>query len=134
MVVSFNGAMNGSLLDGIYRLDYDIDPAGPSRGSSQGVMLVRQYGILGSDPDGGVFMGHCIWDRMGRCFVVSGRFIVPPHGVLITDHEGGEDGLEVKVEATGCGSRFVADIGGCRVEVAVSYIGPLPPELCEPAR
>lgn len=132
MVVSFNGSMNGTLLDGVYRLDYDVDAADPVIAAGQGVMIVRKNGVLGSDSDGGVFLGRYIWDLDRASFVVSGRFIVPPHGVLITDLASGAAGMDVEIEATGCGSRFVTQIAGRRVGIGVSYVGPLPPEFGVP--
>lgn len=120
--------MDRRLVDGLYSLDYVTQQAG-SDATAKGLVMLRTNVIFGSDPGGGVVRGELHWDDSADCYRVSGRIVVPPRGVLITDLTAGDDGLDFAFSAVGQGETFVADVAGREIAVALSYLGPLPKEL-----
>ncbi|MCC7253566.1 hypothetical protein [Hyphomicrobium sp.] len=118
--------------DGVYGISFEsggeADTGGPCH-RSEGLAVLRGGVILGSDRNGGVFRGRCLYDVAGGDVTVAVRLAVPPHGVLLTGLEAGPDGAFIDV--TGCFppptpvSSTVVDIGGTPVAVELRFVGPL---------
>lgn len=116
--------------DGVYGLSFESRGGredSPLRG--EGLAVLRDGRVLGSDRHGGVFRGHYRYDAARGEAVVEVRLAIPPNGVLLTGLEAGPDGAFLDVRGRFPLSRPVSttmvDIGGTTVAVELRFVGPL---------
>jgi len=118
------------LTDGVYGLVF-VSCAAAEAHRSDGIAVLREGRLLGSDRNGGVFRGRCLYDAGRGEAVVEVRLAVPPHGVLLTGQEAGPDGATIDVALRFPPpkpvSQAVVDIAGAPVEVELKFMGPLGP-------
>ncbi|WP_072395973.1 hypothetical protein [Hyphomicrobium sp. CS1GBMeth3] len=120
------------LNDGVYGLRFHYRPdaeGGEAALSTEGLAVLRDGRVLGSDRNGGVFKGRCRYDAARGEAVVEVRLAVPPHGVLLTGLEAGPEGAILDV--SGCfspsqsSSSTVIEIGDGALAVELRFFGPL---------
>lgn len=117
--------------DGVYRLSFaNCDAKGDDASfRSDGLAVLRDGLLLGSDRHGGVFRGHCQFDKVRGEAVVSVRLALPPNGVLLTGLEAGPDGAVLEISGSFAPpkpvSTTVIEIGGRRLAVELRFVGPL---------
>lgn len=117
------------LKDGLYSLAYHT-PADDDAGSDGALATLRCGRILGSDRWGSVFAGSCEFDPDTRADTIRIRMQIPPGGVLISGYTAGPAGdtldIVAALEREAPTARTVVELGGERVEVRLTYLGPLP--------
>ncbi len=114
--------------NGIYKVCYR-NPMDGDGHSEEGLAILRDGKIIGSDRHGGVFVGE-----PGRYSAndedVSVELTVPPGGELVTGLVAGPAGATFKIRSRFNSAKLqqfvVADVGGAPVEIQLSYLGPLP--------
>jgi hypothetical protein len=120
--------MQPALADGIYRLDYRT--ATGDAVFANGLAIVRNNEILGSDPAGGLFKGQYLPGDDQRPGAFEGYIALPPNGELITGLRAGPDGLDIALRGVSTVSDtalgFLVEVAGQIVSVDVAYVGPLP--------
>jgi hypothetical protein len=114
--------------NGVYELSFQHSgPLGAEFGD--GLALVRDGRILGSDRFGGVFTGSCQPDPAGDGSLVELRLAIPPHAELITGFTAGADGATLRISTclhrAAPVAKGVVEIAGEPIEVQVTYVGPL---------
>ena len=114
---------------GLYKIAYrSLDTKTPETGSA--LAILRDGKILGSDPNGGVFMGTYAFDLARALSHVELQIDVPPGGELITGFLGGTQGATLNVDghfqSPNANSKAIINVGSGRIEVELSYLGPLP--------
>lgn len=116
--------------DGVYGLSFESCDTGDGaffRG--EGLAVLRQGLLLGSDRHGSVFRGRCSYDASCDEAIVEVRLAVPPNGVLLTGLEAGPEGALLEIAGRFPPPRPVSsmsiDIGGAPVAVELRYVGPL---------
>jgi hypothetical protein len=118
--------------DGIYGLSFESRAAGADETPAwgEGLAMLRDGRILGSDPHGGVFTGSYRYDAERGEAVVAVRLAVPPNGVLLTGYEAGPDGTFVDVTGRFSPAKPVSaaviDVAGVPMTVELRFVGPLP--------
>lgn len=119
------------LRDGLYELFYRAE-ADPDSGYDTLLLALRNGNVLGSDRWGGVFTGRCEFDALTHQHRINVRLLVPPGGMLVTDHAPRTMGDQIEVAVTlgasreisaGCG---LVDVGGQQVRVELQFKGPVP--------
>ncbi len=120
------------LMEGIYGLSIQrvrqrrrlLDPAG------EALVVLRNGTILGSGPWGGVFTGIYGEDSATGQDTVKIQIDVPPGGELVTGFTAGPSGASIDVIAAFDRAikarRANVEIAGTPVEIAVSFLGPVP--------
>lgn len=115
--------------DGVYGLSFSSCRPDDPDFYGDGLAVLRDGHILGSDRHGGVFRGLCRFDAACGEAVVDVRLAIPPHGVLLTGLEAGPDGAFVEIagrfKPESPVSTAVVEIGGAPVAVALRFVGPL---------
>jgi hypothetical protein len=115
------------LEDGVYGLRYTAVSDGQA---GDALAVLRDGKVLGSDPDGGVFVGSCEFDAAAGINRVHIRFDVPPEGALVTGFSAGPAGAVLDiVGAVGHPApeaATVVEVAGAQVAVHLTYLGPLP--------
>jgi hypothetical protein len=119
--------------EGIYGLSYKGEAQGEREGEPEGgdgLAVLRNGKILGSDRWGGVFAGSYACEREPETNRVHVRFEIPPDGVLVTGFCAGPEGATLDIvgvfERAAPVSAAVVDVAGRPVAVALTYLGPLP--------
>jgi hypothetical protein len=115
--------------EGLYGLRYrSADQAEPDRG--EGLAVLRDGKILGSDRWGGVFAGTCEYDAKRDSLRVRARLELPPDSVLITGFRAGPGGATLDVvgvvESASASPAALVDVGGQPIAVELTFLGPLP--------
>ncbi len=115
--------------EGIYGLSY----AGEHMGEvdqGNGLAVLRNGKILGSDRWGGVFAGSYEYDPVSKTNNVHVRLEMPPDATLVTGFSSGPDGAVVDIvaafERAAPVSSTVVEIAGTPVAIELTYLGPLP--------
>ena len=116
--------------DGVYGLSFaSSDEACDTAFRSEGLAVLRDGVLLGSDRNGSVFRGRCCYDAARGEAHVTVRLAIPPNGVLLTGLEAGPDGalLEItgRFEPPRPVSSTLIEIGGERLAVELRFVGPL---------
>lgn len=118
--------------DGVYGLVFAHgEAAGGGSGNlrSDGLAVLRDGRILGSDRHGGIFKGCFSYDVTRREAIVEVRLAVPPYGALLTGHEAGPEGalldLSVRFSPSPPVSTTMVEIGGEMITVELRYLGSL---------
>lgn len=117
--------------DGVYGLSFESRGEGGAEGSyrSEGLAVLREGRLLGSDRHGSVFRGRCSYDAVRGEAIVAVRLAIPPNGVLLTGLEAGPEGAFVDVagrfQPPRPVSSTVIDIGGAALAVELRFVGPL---------
>lgn len=97
--------------------------------TTEGMAVLRDGRILGSDRNGGVFKGSCRYDPARDEAIVEVRLAVPPHGVLLTGLEAGPEGaildLSGRFSPALPVSSTVIRIGEEALSVELRFFGPL---------
>ena len=131
--------MLSKLADGVYSLAYRSP--GADLAIANGLAIVRDNSIMGSDEAGGLFNGRFCPGDPTTSATVSGRLCLPPDGELITGLRAGPDGMDIDLQATADpteqGLRFHVQIADKTIDVDAAYIGPLPlppTRTCSPAQ
>lgn len=123
------GERNKMLDEGIYGLNYKGENMGELDGESA-LAVLRNGKILGSDRNGGVFMGSYEYDPKRELNKVHVRMQVPPDGVLVTGYSAGPDGAVLDIvgafERASPVATTVVEVAGRPVEVQLTYLSPLP--------
>lgn len=92
--------------------------------------ILRNGSVLGSDQWGGIFSGSYAFDPKTGRTRVRVRIVVPPEGELITGFAAGPDGATIEIfadfEQAMAHSSTTVDIAGQPLDVALSFLGPLP--------
>jgi hypothetical protein len=120
------------LREGIYALGYRPADTGSATSGPWGEALValRNGRILGSDRWGGVIDGELVGEPAEGGCKVAVRLLLPPDGELITGATTGPCGAVMEVACAFDRTCVTAlpsiDLGGRRVELKLSFIGPLP--------
>ncbi len=114
---------------GLYKIAYrSLDTKTPETGSA--LAILRDGKILGSDRNGGVFTGAVEFQSESGHSQVRLKFDVPPDGELITGFLGGTQGTTLNIEghfqSPNPNSKAIIKVGSGRIEVELSYLGPLP--------
>ena len=123
--------------EGLYGLTFrDRHPELPVCGSlcsyndGDALAILRNGSVLGSDQWGGIFSGSYLFDPKTRRTRFRVRIVVPPEGELITGFAAGPDGATLEIfadfEQTLPNSSATVDIAGQPLEIALSFLGPLP--------
>ncbi len=120
------------LPDGIYGLSFEIGcsaSSGADTARGDGLAVLRGGRIVGSDPNGGLFKGHCRYDAGCGEAVIQVQLAIPPNGVLLTGLQAGPEGAFIDVSgrfppATPVSSAVV-DVGGAPLRVELRYVGRL---------
>ena len=112
------------LENGLYDLRYRA-----GEGAGNGLAMLRDGRILGSDPWGGVFTGTCEFDPQASTSTVHLRLEVPPGGELITGFAAGPEGAVIDIVGAIDGGvaapATTVDVAGSLVSISLSYLGPL---------
>lgn len=118
--------------DGVYGLSFECRDAGGRDDSfhrGEGLAVLRDGTLLGSDRHGGVFKGRYRYDAVSGEAVVEVRLAIPPHGVLLTGREAGPDGAFIDVAGRFAPPRplssAVVDVGGAPIAIELRFVGPL---------
>lgn len=115
--------------EGIYSLNYRAEIAGQAD-ADDGLAVLRNGRILGSDRWGGVFTGSYLFDPATTSNTVHIRMQIPPGGRLISGYTAGPKGSTLEfvasLERAAPVSTTVVDVAGQPVEVQLTYLGPLP--------
>lgn len=117
--------------DGVYGLSFESRGAGGSGDlfRSDGLAVLRDGLLLGSDRHGSVFRGRCRYDSAAGEAIVEVRLAIPPHGVLLTGLEAGADGAFLDVAGRFPPPRPVSstviEIGGAALAIELRFVGPL---------
>lgn len=114
---------------GLYKIAYrNLDLANPETESA--LALLRDGKIMGSDRNGGVFMGTVDFDQAQALSHVQLQIDVPPGGELITGFSGGTHGATLDIDGyfadPNPDSKAIVNVGSGSIEVELSYLGPLP--------
>jgi hypothetical protein len=117
------------LEDGLYGLRFAASHDGEP-GDGDGLAVLREGKVLGSDPLGAVFTGTYEFDAARQLNKVRLRLDVPPDGVLVTGYAAGPAGATLDVVGAFSGplaetTAFI-QIAGAPVGVQIRYLGPLP--------
>lgn len=114
--------------NGVYRLSFQRRGAEGSE-YGDGLAVVRDGRILGSDRFGGVFAGCCRLDPAGGGSLVQVQLAMPPHAVLLTGFEAGPQGTTLEITALikrpAPVSKGIVEVAGEAIEVELMYVGPL---------
>jgi len=115
--------------EGLYGLSY----AGEHQGEvdhGQGLAVLRNGKILGSDRWGGVFTGSYEYDPVSQANNVHVRLEMPPDAMLVTGFSSGPEGATLDIlgafERAAPVSSAVVEIAGVPVAIELTYLGPLP--------
>ncbi|HKZ95410.1 MAG TPA: helix-turn-helix domain-containing protein [Hyphomicrobiaceae bacterium] len=115
--------------EGIYGLTYKGEYLGQHE-AGQGLAVLRNGKILGSDRWGGVFAGSYEYDPVNETNRMHVRIEVPPEGTLVTGFSAGTKGATLDIvgafERAAPVASAVVDVGGRPVEIELTYLGPLP--------
>jgi transcriptional regulator with XRE-family HTH domain len=115
--------------EGIYGLKYTSGVNGDAE-SGNGLAVLRNGKILGSDRLGGVFGGSYEYDPVTKVNRVHVRLEMPPGGTLVTGFSSGPEGATIDVVASigraAPVSSAVVEVGGQPLEIELTYLGPLP--------
>jgi hypothetical protein len=122
---------NRMLDEGLYGLKYSsATDRGDVPEAGDGLAVLRNGKILGSDRWGGVFAGTYEFDSLMQLNKVHVRLDVPPDADLVTGFQSGPEGATIDVVAAfdraTPQSAAVVDVAGKSVEIELTYIGPLP--------
>lgn len=127
--------------DGIYGLSFESRGAGETDAEPvrvEGLALLRDGRIFGSDMHGGVFRGRCRYDAARGEAVVEVRLAVSANGVLLTGLEAGPDGAFLDISGRFPPPRpvssVVLDLGGFPIAVELRFVGPLSSSQSRPHR
>jgi hypothetical protein len=116
------------LEDGIYGLRFAASDNGEPE-DSNGLAVLRDGKVLGSDPGGAVFTGTYEFDVARQLNRVRLRLDVPPQGTLVTGFCAGPSGATLDIVGAFTGkaetTAFV-QIAGSSLGVQLTYLGPLP--------
>jgi DNA-binding XRE family transcriptional regulator len=120
----------GRMLDeGIYGLSYTGEHMGEVD-QGNGLAVLRNGKILGSDRWGGVFAGSYEYDPVNKTNNVHVRLEMPPDATLVTGFSSGPDGATVDIvaafERAAPISSTVVEIAGTPIAIELTYLGPLP--------
>jgi len=115
--------------EGIYSLTYRAGDCDQSYDETA-LAVLRKGKILGSDRRGGLFTGSYEYDAVTQLNRMHVRLQVPPDGTLFNGADAGPGGAVVDISgafdrATPTAHATV-DIAGARVELRLTYLGPLP--------
>jgi transcriptional regulator with XRE-family HTH domain len=115
--------------EGLYGLSYTGEHLGEVD-HGQGLAVLRNGKILGSDRWGGVFAGSYEYDPVSKTNNVHVRLEMPPDATLVTGFASGPDGATLDIvgafERAAPVSSTVVEIAGVPVAIELTYIGPLP--------
>ena len=117
--------------DGVYGLSFSNGNEAcceePFR--SEGLAVLRDGVLLGSDRNGIVFRGRCTYNAARDEAHVTLKLAIPPNGVLLTGLEAGPEGalLEIagRFDPPRPLSSTLIEIGGERLAVELRFVGPL---------
>lgn len=115
--------------NGLYALRFTLE-GHEEQEDGEALVVLRDGIVLGSDRYGGVFEGQIAVTGCGTFSCLAMTLLVPPGGVLVTGHRGGED--EAAVDVVGVLSNTagkmsgVCDVLGERLAVQFRYVGMLP--------
>lgn len=117
------------LANGIYGLRFSASHDGePERGD--GLAVLRDGQVLGSDPLGAVFSGTYEFDDVKGLSRVRLRLEVPADGILVTGFAAGPSGAILEVvgafTTTPDDTSAFLQIAGAPLGVQITYLGPLP--------
>lgn len=111
--------------DGIYQVNY----VGASYGAL-GVFVIRNGAFNGVGPTGAFYQGTCILDRQRSLFTMQGTVTFKPNTLTVTGYISPdvESTFPIKGELSSPdpSTRFSIDFGGRAVDVAASYVCPIP--------
>lgn len=120
-------AQDNALCDGVYGLSFS---RGDGQISGQGVAVLREGRIAGSDRGGGVFTGSYAFDPRTTRNAVKLTISAPPSGVLVNGITAGPGGTVFDVSALldrpQPTSTVIVEAAGLPIEIELSYLGPLP--------
>lgn len=115
--------------DGVYELTY-VGLDNGEQGFANGLAVLRNGRILGSDRLGSVFTGSYMFDPKRRTNVVCVRLRVPDGGVLVTGFAAGADGATLDIHGTferaAPTSASTVDVVGQPIDVHLTYLGACP--------
>jgi hypothetical protein len=115
--------------EGIYGVSYTGEHMGEVDGGN-GLAVLRNGKILGSDRWGGVFAGSYEYDPINKMNTVHVRLEMPPDATLVTGFSSGPDGATLDIvgafERAAPISSTVVEIAGMPVAIELTYLGPLP--------
>ena len=115
--------------DGMYRVAY-FSVEQPEREEDAALAVVRDGKIMGSDPQGGVYISTGVLGIPNGAAQVALTAQIPPGGTLVTGFEAGADGASLAVsgllDVNATAQRTTVTIGGQAVDIEVTYLGPLP--------
>lgn len=115
--------------EGIYSLSCRADNCETTE-SDAALAVLRNGKILGSDRQGALFTGSYEYDVATQRNKMHIRLQVPPNGVLFTGGGAGPGGAVVDIigafERATPASRALVDVSGAKVELRLTYLGPLP--------
>lgn len=115
--------------EGIYHISYH-GKANGEPDNDNALAVLRNGKILGSDKHGGVFMGSYEFDTAREINIVHLRIDVPPYGTLVNgfsaDEHGAAFNVSCKFERPAPIAKSAIHIVGRPIDIALSYLGPLP--------
>ncbi len=115
--------------EGIYRIAYH-GKANGEPDNDHALAVLRNGKIMGSDRHGGVFTGTYEFDAAREINVVHLRVEVPPFGTLVNgfsaEAHGAAFNITCKFERPAPIAKTSIHIVGRPIDVALSYLGPLP--------
>ncbi len=95
----------------------------------EGLAVLRDGVLLGSDRNGSVFRGRCSYDAARDEAHVTLKLAIPPNGVLLTGLEAGPEGAVLEIAGRFDPPRPVSstmiEIDGGRLAVELRFVGPL---------
>lgn len=117
------------LEDGIYRLRFAATNNGVSE-DGDGLAVLRQGTVLGSDPGGAVFSGTYEFDAVRGLSKVRLRLDIPAGGELLTGFRCGAEGASLDVVGAFAGdprqTPAFLQVAGAPLGIRLTYLGPLP--------
>ncbi len=116
------------LAEGVYLLNFESSQSSNLE-REEGLAVLRDGRIVGSDPNGGIFKGSYRFDAQRAEAVVDVRLAIPPNGVLLTGLRAGPEGavldLSGRFPAPAPASSATVNVGGAPLKVELRYMGRL---------
>lgn len=115
--------------DGVYTLTYTSSTI-EGESIANGLAVLRNGKILGSDRFGGVITGSYAFDEKRMTNTVHVRMQIPDGGVLVTGYAAGAEAATLDItaafERAAPTSTSTIDVKGVPVNVCLTYLGALP--------